>query len=51
MSGLSSPSACEHPAGSIDLIQTHISYVIIAGEHVYKLKKALDLGFVDFTPL
>ncbi|HWO94290.1 MAG TPA: phosphotransferase, partial [Dehalococcoidia bacterium] len=32
-------------------MQTHISYVLIAGEHVYKLKKPLDLGFLDFRTL
>lgn len=31
--------------------QTHISYLLFAGEFVYKLKKPLDLGFLDFTTL
>lgn len=33
------------------LIETHISFVLLAGEHAYKIKKAVDLGFVDFRPL
>jgi hypothetical protein len=37
--------------GRIDLIQTHISYVFLAGDFVYKLKKPVDLGFLDFTTL
>ena len=33
------------------LIETHISWVILAGEFAYKLKKPLDLGFLDFSTL
>jgi aminoglycoside phosphotransferase family enzyme len=34
-----------------ELVQTHASYVLLAGERVYKLKKPLDLGFLDYTTL
>jgi aminoglycoside phosphotransferase family enzyme/gluconate kinase len=34
-----------------ELIETHISWVILCGEHAWKLKKGLDLGFLDFTSL
>lgn len=33
------------------LVETHISWVILAGEYAYKLKKPLDLGFLDFSTL
>jgi aminoglycoside phosphotransferase family enzyme/predicted kinase len=33
----------------VQLIQTHISYVLLAGEHVYKVKKPVDFGFLDFS--
>jgi aminoglycoside phosphotransferase family enzyme/predicted kinase len=33
------------------LIQTHISWVVLAGEHAYKIKKPLNLGFLDFRSL
>ncbi len=33
----------------IELIQTHISYVLITGEFVYKLKKPVNLGFLDYS--
>lgn len=33
------------------LIETHISWVLLAGQDVYKLKKPLDLGFLDFSTL
>ena len=29
------------------LIQTHISTIILSGELVYKLKKPVDFGFLD----
>lgn len=35
----------------IDLVQTHISYVLISKEKVYKIKKPVDFGFLDFTTL
>ena len=34
--------------GGVELIETHISWVLLAGEHAWKLKKPLDLGFLDF---
>ena len=49
--GMLSPNAYDHPAGRIELRQTHISYVVFAGDLVYKVKKPLDLGFLDFSTL
>ena len=40
-----------HPAKAVRLIETHISWVLLAGRYAYKIKKALDLGFLDFTTL
>ncbi len=34
---------------AVETIETHISTVLLAGEHAYKLKKPVDLGFLDFT--
>lgn len=31
------------------VIETHISWVLLAGEWAYKIKKPLDLGFLDFS--
>jgi aminoglycoside phosphotransferase family enzyme/predicted kinase len=41
------------PAGGRDRrrIDTHISTVVLAGDRAYKLKKPLDLGFLDFVAL
>jgi hypothetical protein len=35
----------------VELVQTHISYVFIAGDFVYKLKKAVRFSFIDCTNL
>jgi len=35
----------------VDVLQTHISLIFIAGDFVYKVKKAVDFGFLDFTTL
>lgn len=49
--GLASPRA--HPddasaAAGVRWIQTHLSHVFLSGTRVYKLHKAVSLGFVDF---
>ena len=36
---------------SVRLIETHISWVLLAGPFAYKIKKAVDLGFLDFTTI
>jgi len=33
------------------LLETHISWVLLAGRYAYKIKKSVDLGFLDFTSL
>jgi uncharacterized protein len=35
----------------VDVVQTHISWVFLIGGDVYKVKKPVDLGFLDFTTL
>ncbi len=40
----------EHP-GRVDLIETHISWILLAGHTAYKIKKPVNLGFLDFTSL
>ncbi len=40
-----------HPVKEIRLIETHISWVILTGDYAYKIKKPLDLGFLDFSTL
>ncbi|RKT46939.1 AAA family ATPase [Thiocapsa rosea] len=45
------PDAYPHPAEPVEHIETHISHVFLAGAFAYKLKKPIDLGFLDFSTL
>ena len=40
-----------HAVTDVSLRETHISWVFLTGSRVYKLKKPVDLGFLDFTTL
>ncbi|MBN8764334.1 MAG: AAA family ATPase [Thiobacillus sp.] len=48
---LRDPSCYDHAVGQVQAIETHISYVLLTGEFAYKIKKPLDLGFLDFSSL
>lgn len=49
IAGLLRPGAYPHPAAGLRVIETHISWVILAGKYVYKIKKPVDFGFLDFS--
>jgi aminoglycoside phosphotransferase family enzyme len=48
---LRKPEAYDEEVGQIELKQTHISYVFLTRNFVYKVKKAVDFGFLDFSTL
>ncbi len=48
---LQQPEAFDHPVARFEVLQTHISWVLLTGSFAYKLKKPVDLGFVDFSTL
>jgi aminoglycoside phosphotransferase family enzyme/predicted kinase len=48
---LRAPACYPHPVGRISIIETHISFVVLTGTFAYKIKKPVDLGFLDFTTL
>jgi len=48
---LMKPEAYPEDPGQIELVQTHISFVFLTRNFVYKVKKAVNLGFLDFTTL
>jgi aminoglycoside phosphotransferase family enzyme/predicted kinase len=35
----------------VEVVETHISWVLLAGGYAYKIKKAVNLGFLDFSTL
>ena len=51
VAALRNPACYPHPAGPVELIETHISYVLLSGAYAYKIKKAVRLGFLDFSTL
>ncbi len=48
---LTNPTAYPYPVERVEVRQTHISAVFLAGASVYKIKKSVDPGFLDFTTL
>ena len=40
-----------HAARAVRLIETHISWILLAGRYAYKIKKAVHLDFLDFSSL
>ena len=51
IAALREPSIYPHPVRRVDVRETHISWVILAGQYVYKVKKPVDLGFCNFSTL
>ncbi|RFA38615.1 hypothetical protein CAL65_04580 [Alkalilimnicola ehrlichii] len=51
VAALRSPSCYKHPATTVDVIETHISTVLLAGAYAYKIKKPIRLPFLDFSTL
>jgi aminoglycoside phosphotransferase family enzyme/predicted kinase len=46
------PEFYPHPVQlPIQLVQTHISYILLTGDFAYKIKKAVDFGFLDYSTL
>ena len=45
------PEAYEHRCATIELVETHISWVLLTGPYAYKIKKPVDFGFLDFSTL
>ncbi len=48
---LLNPAIYPHPVKRVELLETHISWVILTGDFVYKLKKPVNFGFLDFGTL
>lgn len=49
IAALLQPDAYDHPVEEVQLLQTHISWILLTGSYAYKIKKPVDLGFVDFS--
>lgn len=51
ISALLEPARYDHAYENIELIETHISWVLLTGTYAYKIKKAVNFGFLDFSTL
>ncbi len=51
IAALRDPRRYPHAAKNVRVIETHISWVLLAGRFAYKIKKAVNLGFLDYTEL
>lgn len=49
--GLQRAAAYPHPVAHLEVIETHISWVLLTGDFAYKIKKPVALGFLDFRDL
>ena len=51
VNALQTPAPYPHPVKKVRLLETHISYVLLTGNYAYKIKKAVNFGFLDFSRL
>jgi uncharacterized protein len=51
INALLNPSVYDHAVDKTELIETHISWVILTGDFVYKIKKPVNFGFLNFSTL
>lgn len=48
---LEDPNVYSHPVRAVRHLETHISHIFLTGKFAYKIKKPVNLGFLDFTSL
>jgi len=51
IAALTDPAAYPHPVEPVQVVETHISWVLLTGDFAYKVKKPVDYGFVDYSTL
>lgn len=51
LKSLLKPSAYPEPTESVRFTETHVSFIFVCDSYVYKVKKSVDLGFLNFTSL
>ena len=51
VAALLKPEAWPFPVARVEHLETHISHLFLVGEFAYKVKKPVDLGFLDFSTL
>ena len=51
LNALQNPALYDHPVSGFTLMETHISWVLLTGDFVYKVKKPVNFGFLDYSTL
>ncbi len=51
ITALRDPRRYPHAVKKVRVIETHISWILLTGRYAYKIKKAVDLGFLDYSEL
>lgn len=51
MRALLEPQSYPHKPQKVELVQTQMSSIFLTGEYVYKIKKPVNLGYLDYTTL
>ncbi|MFO7705565.1 MAG: AAA family ATPase [Halopseudomonas sp.] len=51
LKALQNPDLYDHPVSGFTLMETHISWILLTGDFVYKIKKPVNFGFLDYSSL
>lgn len=51
ITALRDPDCYPHSVKRVSVLETHISWILLAGRFAYKIKKPVNLGFLDFSQL
>lgn len=51
VASLQDPKCYSHPVSQVTVVETHISWVLLTGQYVYKIKKPVLFSFVDFSTI
>lgn len=51
LKSLLKPDAYPEAVTSVELVQTHVSYIFLTDRHAYKIKKPVDFGFLNFSTI
>lgn len=51
LKSLLKPEAYPEPTHSVEMLQTHVSWIFLTDTHAYKVKKPVDFGFLNFSTI
>lgn len=51
LKSLLKPDAYPEPTHSVELLQTHVSWIFLTDKHAYKVKKPVNFGFLNFSTI